>query len=468
MLVAKHEEDGVDLYEIEGSMLSEQDPAWVALKRNGFSPRHTSIACPGPSSTIAHHKVLALTLPVPWNLKRIQHTSQDLGKYRSLLRPGRNRLWFSSEWSPEDHQMRIPAIDDRVATTSTLKLLADDLRAMLIAGKLRRGDLVRCAESFEACLEWNGSAIVDMVAMTTAATLAPIAGTVFRQRIGSRMQKYGLRERFTDFGKDAISRIGDGGLPGPSRILSALHKCVHAIQKTGRTEYFRSFRDISEKLALRDACNFGSASRTEWTWLIDPLADRACRYLAQERWSLGQLKTLITRGFRYRSCFISYAHQDGVLANQIADSLRESGVRCWLDREQLAPGQVLPKRIRRAINSCECVLALITPASYQSRWVALEVSFALGERTMEDGVLIPVCCGVAYEPSRFAHIDEQLLLRRLESIVAQQIAGETPSQEEVDQILLGLQEAEQQEEPTGKQTHAATQPPWQLMRGSVS
>lgn len=349
------------------------------------------------------------------------------------------RLRFSQTWSPTEHQTSLPKIDEGIVTPRTVEFLEEDLREMLVSGLLAEGDLARCAQTFEICLEWGESAVIDMVAMTAAATCAPSLGLPFRQAVWKTVEKYGFSERFS-LGKDSILRVGAGGIPGPSQILSNLHRAALAVTGTGRTGVFRGFRDISSKLGLSSACSYGSAPANDWTWLFDRIADRTCHYLRQEQWSLHELKSLITRGFRYRHCFLSYAHDDMELADQIAERLRRRGVKCWLDRERLVPGQLLPQRIQRAIEQCDCMLVLITPSAYQSRWVASEILFAMGKEDLEEGRLIPVNFGTRYEPSRFDFIDEESAVRRLESVVAHSISGEVPSEDDVDRILLGLRE----------------------------
>jgi len=65
--------------------------------------------------------------------------------------------------------------------------------------------------------------------------------------------------------------------------------------------------------------------------------------------------------------FISYARKDGAdLAQRLQASLGCEGLDAWLDTQRLAGGATWTTEIERAIDTCEVVLALLTPGSYVS------------------------------------------------------------------------------------------------------
>jgi len=68
-----------------------------------------------------------------------------------------------------------------------------------------------------------------------------------------------------------------------------------------------------------------------------------------------------------RSIFISYAHSDGVeLAYRLYDALVAAGHQAWLDRSQIAGGMEWGREIERAIERCDCEIALLSEASFLS------------------------------------------------------------------------------------------------------
>jgi len=65
--------------------------------------------------------------------------------------------------------------------------------------------------------------------------------------------------------------------------------------------------------------------------------------------------------------FISYAREDAAdVAQRLQASLAREGFDAWLDTQRLTGGATWTGEIERAIDTCEVVLALLTPASYVS------------------------------------------------------------------------------------------------------
>jgi TolB-like protein len=58
--------------------------------------------------------------------------------------------------------------------------------------------------------------------------------------------------------------------------------------------------------------------------------------------------------------FISYASQDSVEAQHIADALRKEGVEAWFDRSELRGGDAWDGLIRRQIHDCRLFIAIIS------------------------------------------------------------------------------------------------------------
>jgi hypothetical protein len=82
--------------------------------------------------------------------------------------------------------------------------------------------------------------------------------------------------------------------------------------------------------------------------------------------------------------FISYARTDGEpFANELRQRLqKEPDIALWQDRIRMAPGD-FEEQIRKAINSAEYLVVVITPGALRSEWVEKEWRYA-----RENGVCI--------------------------------------------------------------------------------
>ena len=92
-----------------------------------------------------------------------------------------------------------------------------------------------------------------------------------------------------------------------------------------------------------------------------------------------------------RRVFISYARKDGTdVAHQLRDALRGgdcgNGCEVWLDTERIRGGASWGKDIEDALNGCDVLVAVLTPASFISEICRAEQIWALDEGK----VVIPV------------------------------------------------------------------------------
>jgi len=94
---------------------------------------------------------------------------------------------------------------------------------------------------------------------------------------------------------------------------------------------------------------------------------------------------------QYHSCFISYAHQDEMLANRVHADLQDHGVRCWFAPEDMKIGDKIRPRIDEAIHLQDKLLLLLSKHAIASLWVEDEVEVALEkEQRQQREVLFPV------------------------------------------------------------------------------
>lgn len=76
------------------------------------------------------------------------------------------------------------------------------------------------------------------------------------------------------------------------------------------------------------------------------------------------------------SCFISYNHQDKSFAERLYEGLQNRGIRCWLDKHQLLPGDDIYDSVDRGIRLTDKVLLCCSEHSLKSWWVDNEIETA--------------------------------------------------------------------------------------------
>lgn len=78
----------------------------------------------------------------------------------------------------------------------------------------------------------------------------------------------------------------------------------------------------------------------------------------------------------YFSVFISYSHDDSAFALRLYNSLQSSGVRAWLDKRQMLPGDDIYERVRQGIRGWDKLLLCCSKSSLSSWWVDNEIDEA--------------------------------------------------------------------------------------------
>ena len=85
------------------------------------------------------------------------------------------------------------------------------------------------------------------------------------------------------------------------------------------------------------------------------------------------MKSLVGAAFEFYSCFISYSHENKSFARRLYDSLQGRGIRCWLDKHQMLPGDDIYEQVDRGIRFWDKVLLCCSEASLTSWWVDDEI-----------------------------------------------------------------------------------------------
>jgi hypothetical protein len=77
--------------------------------------------------------------------------------------------------------------------------------------------------------------------------------------------------------------------------------------------------------------------------------------------------------------FFSYSRYDSAFALKLANDLRNAGATIWLDQLDIPPGKHWDSEIEEALNSSNCLLAILSPKSMLSNNAMDEISYALEE-----------------------------------------------------------------------------------------
>ena len=92
---------------------------------------------------------------------------------------------------------------------------------------------------------------------------------------------------------------------------------------------------------------------------------------------LDELKHFVLSLMDEPQVFIAYSFRDTEYARRLAGDLREKGLRVWIAEEEIRPGDSIQKKIEDALQTSGYLLALLSRASLDSKWVQNEYQMAL-------------------------------------------------------------------------------------------
>ena len=112
--------------------------------------------------------------------------------------------------------------------------------------------------------------------------------------------------------------------------------------------------------------------------------------------------------------FISYVREDAQSVDSLCDSLRENGVKIWIDRNDIPPGARWKKAIRKAINEGDFFIACFSPSyikkekTYMNEELTIAIEI-LRQKPVDRAWFIPVLLSQCEVPDRDIGAGETLL-----------------------------------------------------------
>lgn len=88
------------------------------------------------------------------------------------------------------------------------------------------------------------------------------------------------------------------------------------------------------------------------------------------------------------SIFLSHAHADRSIVQQIYHELRKADVPCWLDEAEILPGESIMGKVEEAIDDMDYLGVVLSRTSVNSSWVQAELRMAMTEELKEARVRV--------------------------------------------------------------------------------
>ncbi|EDL56123.1 toll/interleukin-1 receptor domain-containing protein [Gimesia maris] len=173
------------------------------------------------------------------------------------------------------------------------------------------------------------------------------------------------------------------------------------------------------------------------------------------------LITLIKTSFpasdhEFYSCFISYSHADKTFAKRLHDALQNRGIRCWLDEDQILPGDNIYERIDHGIRVWDKVLLCASKQSLTSPWVDDEVTHVFAkekdlsrERGYKVQALIPLNLD-GYIFKHWNHPKKNQILERMAADFTDWEEDNTNYEQQLERVVKALQTNNTAREPDPK------------------
>jgi hypothetical protein len=116
----------------------------------------------------------------------------------------------------------------------------------------------------------------------------------------------------------------------------------------------------------------------------------------------------VSRDFEY-DVFVSYSSKDRAVVQQLAERLKDEGLKVFIDQKSIKPGNDIVQTLHEALVSSRVYVICLSPNAIESHWVLAEQSTVLlDDPGNRQGRYLPVLiadCDIPAPVRRFQHID---------------------------------------------------------------
>jgi TIR domain len=137
-----------------------------------------------------------------------------------------------------------------------------------------------------------------------------------------------------------------------------------------------------------------------------------------------------SEGISAMNVFISHSADDRALAQRLATSLKEAGMKVWFDT-QIKPGENIRERISEALAEADAMVMLVTKSWLASPFMSSDLEYALGHEEFK-GRLFSVIADPRVHESRS---EIPWILKRFPVF---RFSGADPDEESVGEITRAL------------------------------
>lgn len=128
------------------------------------------------------------------------------------------------------------------------------------------------------------------------------------------------------------------------------------------------------------------------------------RFLFQEEKQLTEIARLKKRNAVPAAAFVSYAREDEAFVTRLTNTLLKYNVDVWLDLYRIEPGKSWARQIGEALDSCQNMLLVLSPAAFASENVDDEWNYFLDQKKKIVSVLYQPC-KIPYRLSKLQYVD---------------------------------------------------------------
>jgi hypothetical protein len=93
-------------------------------------------------------------------------------------------------------------------------------------------------------------------------------------------------------------------------------------------------------------------------------------------WDIDHVGLLLQRSNVGPRVFLSHSHVDKRFVRSLAEKLSAKKINVWIDEAEMWPGDSLIDKLRKAIDSVDILVAVLSRTSIKSRWVKKEIEIA--------------------------------------------------------------------------------------------